>query len=277
MPFPQALSARFADGFSHGLRGLVDLLMPPACIACKAPVAGGGPAQGLHAFCADCWSALPMVPAASCQSCGHPLPVQWSAESHCLGCLAEPPDHDGARAAYLYEGPARSAVLAFKNGRHAYAAMMAAAMARAAPAMLEGQPLLVPVPLHRWRLSGRGYNQAALLARALAESTRSDLLVDGLRRVRATPRSQGLTRRQRQRNVQGAFRLAPAAGARIGGRAILLVDDVMTSGATASACARVLKRGGAARVGVLTFARVAMADASTYPREMERQDAHGED
>lgn len=260
----------FLDAARTTARGLVDLLMPPACIACKSPVATP------LSFCADCFAALKPIDAGRCVQCAIPLPMAWRTESHCLGCLRDPPRFDRTAAPYLYDGPARQLVLAFKNGREAYATPMAAAMLRAAPDWVGPDTLVCAVPLHRWRLAARGYNQALVLARAIARASGAPLHPDLLVRVKATPRTNGLSRRQRQLNVKGAFRLAPDAGARIAGREVILVDDVMTSGATASAAARLLKRAGAARVSVLVHARVAATDAAPYVAPAPSQDGHGQ-
>jgi len=266
MAFANAL----VDGAGAGLRGLVDMLMPPACMACKVPVATP------LSLCADCWSSLPAIAGARCGCCGIPLPIAYQTETVCLGCLKEPPDFDGARSPYLYDGPARLMVLGLKNGRETYAAPMAAAMLRAAGGMASPGQLVIPVPLHRWRILSRGYNQAALLARAIARQSGGVLALDTLVRTRPTPRSQGMTRPQRQRNVKGAFRIAPPQRTSLKGAHVLLIDDVMTSGATASACARALRRGGAASIHVLTYARVAATDVTTYLSASTGQDAHGE-
>lgn len=246
---------------------LVDVLMPPACMACKAEVATP------NSLCADCWGALPAIEGARCQQCSLPLPMQWQAESHCLGCLADPPAFDAAHAPFLYEGPARQLVLALKNGREGRAPHMAAAMLRAAPA-IDPAVLVVPVPLHRWRLVQRGYNQSLLLAREIARRSGAPLSIDSLVRVKPTPRTRGMNRRQRIRNVAGAFRAAQPE--RLKGAHILLIDDVITTGATASACARTLKRAGAASVTLLAYARVAATDATPYPAVSRRQEDHGE-
>jgi ComF family protein len=263
-----------AHGARHAVRGaarsLIDLLMPPVCVACKAPVATP------LGYCADCWSALPVIEGARCIQCSVPLPIEWAAESHCLGCLKDPPRFDRTAAPFLYQDPARQTVLAFKNGREAYADPMAAAMLRAAPGWITPDTLLCAVPLHRWRLAARGYNQAQWLARALAEQSGAPIDPDLLVRVRATPRTKGFSRAARKRNAEGAFRLAEDGKSRIDGREVILVDDVMTSGATASAAAGVLKRGGAARVTVLVYARVAATDAHSYVAASRSQDDHGQ-
>ncbi len=263
-----ALGAR--DAVQGAVQTLVDLLMPPTCIACKAPVATP------LGFCADCWSALPVIQGARCIQCSIPLPIEWAAESHCLGCLKDPPRFDRAAAPFLYAGPARQTVLAFKNGREAYASQMAMAMRQAAPGWLTPDVLVCAVPLHRWRLATRGYNQALLLARAIADQSGAALDPDLLRRVKATPRTKGLSRTARKRNAEGAFRLADNGKARIAGREVILVDDVMTSGATASAAAGVLRRGGASRVTVLVYARVAATDSHSYVAASVSQDDHGQ-
>lgn len=177
----------------------------------------------------------------------------------CATCLADPPVHGGARAAVAYGAVAKSVVLRLKyGGRTAFAETAARAMARLVP---EDATLVVPVPLHRWRLWSRGFNQAALIAEALATPrVRAD--VDLLKRTRATPVMRGLGRTGRAKAVAGAFALASGARERLKGRHVVLVDDVYTTGATANACARVLLRGGAAKVTLLCWARVIGDDAA---------------
>jgi ComF family protein len=266
-----ATSRVLVDAAGAAVAGLIDLLMPPACMAC-----GGRVATPLS-YCADCWAALPANGGPRCARCAVPLPAKWQAEASCLGCLNDPPAYDRAAAPFLYDGPARQVVLKLKRGREAYAVPMAAAMHRAAPGLLSAETLVVPVPLHPARLFDRGFNQALLLARALVAAGEGRLLVATLRRVKATPRSRGMTRAQRARNVEGAFRVRGRDRAGLKGRQVLLVDDVMTSGATASACARVLKRAGAAAVDVLVFARVATTDVTPYLASPEGLETHGQD
>jgi ComF family protein len=265
-----AMARALVDGAGTGLRGLIDLLMPPGCIACKAPVATA------LTYCAECWSALPALAGASCQCCGIPLPLAYQTETLCLGCMKDPPAFDRARAPFLYDGPARHTVLAFKNGREAYAGAMVPQMLRAAADLAGPDVLVVPVPLHPWRLMARGYNQAALLARAVAARSGATLALDALVRVKNTPHSQGMRRDQRRRNVEGAFRVPAPQRSQVRGAHVLLVDDVMTSGATASACARVLRRAGATHIDVITYARVAATDVPTYSMGLESQDSDGE-
>jgi ComF family protein len=231
------------------LQAMIDLVLPPRCPGCRAIVDGDG------RFCFNCWQALRFITAPICARCGTPFEVDPGPAAECGACLAEPPRYARARAALVYGGPARTVLLGLKHGDRQYLArMMAVHMARAGAGLIGPDTLLVPVPLHRWRLWRRGFNQAALLARALAARGEGELAVDALIRAKATPPSVGMGRVARARNVRGAFRVRDKA--RIAGRTIVLVDDVLTTGATADACARVLRRAGARDVFVLTFARV---------------------
>ena len=231
------------------LRTTIDLVLPPRCPACRDIVDGDG------RFCADCWRGLAFITAPQCARCGTPFDHDRGPGAECGACLAQPPRFTSARAALAYGGPARSVLLALKHGDRLYlAAMMADHMTRVAGPVLVPGALLVPVPLHRWRLWRRGFNQAALLAQALARQSGADIDLTALVRVRATPPSVGMGRAARAANVRGAFRVV--APARIRGRDIILVDDVLTTGATVDACARHLRRAGARSIHVLTFARV---------------------
>jgi ComF family protein len=237
------------SGTVQPLAALFDLVLPPRCAGCGVIVDGDG------RFCGPCWQGLRFIAAPQCASCGEPFAYDRGADAQCGACLATPPAWDRARAALAYEGPARTALLRFKLAdRQHLAGMMVPHMARAGAALLGPDALLVPVPLHRWRLWRRGFNQSALLARGLARAGLGQLAVDALVRVRATRPSVGLNPSERAANVKGAFRLASSA--RVQGRAVVLIDDVLTSGATASACALALHKAGAATVDVLTWARV---------------------
>ncbi len=230
------------------LARIADFALPPRCPGCGA-ITGAD-----HRFCADCWGKLHFLGPPWCARCHLPFEFDRGEGAVCAPCLAAPPPHDGVRAAVAYGDVARGVALKLKyGGRLACAETMARAMLRLMP---EGTDLLVPVPLHRWRIWSRGFNQAALVAASLsrARGVPADPLL--LRRTKATPLLRGLGARQRARAVAGAFALAPGAAAKIAGRTIVLVDDVHTSGATGSACARLLKRHGAARVILLCWARV---------------------
>lgn len=271
---PDAPGARhpLATALATGVAAAIDVLMPPTCVSCKAPVA----AARLH--CADCWASL-LPPAGSrCTVCSVPLPDQWAAEAVCLTCLKDPPPFRQARAPYRYADVARGTVLAFKNGSEHLAPLMARAMLAEAHGLGPGgsisHAVIVPVPLHRWRIFRRGYNQAALLAHSISRETGASLAVDALQRVRPTRLTRGLNRTQRAAEMAGAFRVPPHHRTRIAGAHVLLVDDVLTTGATASACARALRRAGAVAVDVLTYARVAADSAGSYaiPSSMRGND-----
>lgn len=247
---PAAALARSA------LRQLLDFALPPRCPACGEIV--GDP----HSFCFDCWQSLTFLGEPCCTRCG--LPFEYGGEAaaavECARCLAEPPPFERLRAAVAYGETARKVALRLKySGRPAVAATLARFMARHVERGGE-EALLVPVPLHRWRIWRRGYNQAALIAGELAAPSGIPVDPHVLRRVRATPSLRGLNRRERAEAVRGAFRIDRSARERLRGRRILLVDDVYTSGATASACARVLKRAGAASVEIYCWARVVRAE-----------------
>lgn len=239
--------------WSAPLARIADLALPPRCPGCGAIT----PAD--HRFCPACWTSLRFLGPPWCAGCHIPFEFDRGEGACCAACLADPPPHDGIRAAVAYGEVARGVALKLKySGRLACAATMARAMARLMP---EGADLLVPVPLHRWRLWSRGYNQAGLIAAALARVHGVPLAPDLLRRVKATPVLRGLGARARAKAVAGAFALAPDARAMLAGRTVVLVDDVHTSGATANACARLLKRGGAAKVILLCWARVLEGEA----------------
>jgi ComF family protein len=174
----------------------------------------------------------------------------------CAPCLADPPRHDGIAAGTLYNDPSRKLVLAFKHGRRIALAPMMARLMAARLGDIDDSWLLVPVPLHRWRLWRRGFNQAALLAGEIAKLREARLVVDALLRPKPTPSLGGLNRKARARALSGAIAINPRSADRLCGAKIVLVDDVLTSGATSGACVRALKRAGAAKVRIACFARV---------------------
>jgi ComF family protein len=226
------------------------LALPPRCCGCGEPVAAD------HQFCASCWQQLRFLTPPWCAACNLPFDYDRGEEACCARCIASPPHHAGIGAAVAYGETARRLALKLKyGGRIGVAETMARLIARQVP---DGVDLLVPVPLHRWRLWSRGYNQAALIAGALGRRLGIGEDRTALVRVRRTPVLRGLGPRARAKAVAGAFRVADPASVK--DRHIGLVDDVLTSGATAQACARVLMRAGAASVTILCWARVLPGD-----------------
>ena len=230
----------------------LDLLLPPRCLGCGAMV------EGADRLCADCWRGLTFLGPPFCRACGYPLPETIAELPVCGACAQEPPVFERARAALRYDDGARGLILRFKHAdRTDVVGTFGGMLERAGAELIADCDLVIPVPLHRWRLLQRGYNQAALLAYALADGGRRLVLPDGLQRVRATASQQGLSAAQRKSNIAAnAFRVHPRYRQRIEDRRVLLVDDVLTTGATVAACTRVLKRSGAAAVDVLALARV---------------------
>lgn len=232
---------------------LLDLALPPRCVGCGDRVDRTG------LTCARCWSKLTFIAPPLCESCGAPFAQAGPAGQKCPSCWAAPPGYDRARAALVYDEASRALILAFKHGDRLHGApLFAGWAAQAGRDLLEDADLIAPVPLHRWRLLGRRYNQAALIAQGVARRAAVPHIPDLLERHRATPSQGALGATARKRNVAGAFRLNPRHADRVKGSRIVLVDDVLTSGATVSACARVLRRGGAARIDVITLARVVL-------------------
>lgn len=233
---------------------LVALALPPRCPGCGEVV------DADHRFCASCWGGLTMIAPPWCATCNLPFEFDRGPAAQCGECLAASPLHDGVRAAVAYGPIARALALRLKyGGRTAHAVTAARLMARHVPADAQ---LLVPVPLHRRRIWGRGFNQAALIARGLAAMRGVPVELELLRRVKATPVLRGLGPKRRARAVAGAFALAPGGKERVTGQSVVLVDDIYTTGATTDACVSLLKRAGAARVTILCWARVIGEDAA---------------
>ena len=240
-----------AQKASHRLGRLVlDFLFPPQCLACRAPVAES------HNLCALCWGKITFLSDPMCTVCGFPFEYETGPDTVCAGCRERQPVFDGARALMRYDNASRDPVLALKRAdRLDLVPLFARWMAMAGRDLLARSDLIIPVPLHRSRLWHRRFNQSALIAHALGKIARKPVDCFALERARPTP-SQGEmpSAHARQRNVQGAFCISRSE--RVRGKAILLIDDVYTTGATVEACARALKRAGAIRIFVLALARV---------------------
>ncbi len=233
----------------------LDLLYPPVCLACRRAI-------GVHGgLCPNCWSAMRFIERPYCERLGTPFETDLAANESgrivSAAALADPPVFARARAVARFEdGPARTLVHRLKYGdRGELAGPMGRWMARAGAELLGEADLLVPVPLHRLRLAHRRFNQSAALARAVSALSGVPLKNDLLTRVKPTPPQVGLTRRLRAMNVQGAFQVSPERRIELTERRVVLVDDVMTSGATMNAAARILLRAGAKQVDALVFAR----------------------
>ncbi|MEO9463061.1 MAG: ComF family protein [Marinomonas sp.] len=245
----------------QGLAPLVDLLYPPRCPLCGD---GLGEQGGL---CVPCWSELEMPGLHVCGACQKPLPKDETGEApdaeqepqYCDICYDEAPLHDGIAAGTIYNAASRKLILSYKHGKKIALAPM---LARIISARLEQhdpdqpQPLLIPVPLHPVRMWKRGFNQSALLARELAKLGKGELLVDGLVRRKMTPSLGGLGQHQRETALNGAIKPRRSRLPKLSGRDVILVDDVLTSGATSDACIRALRDAGAETVRIACFARV---------------------
>lgn len=232
-------------------RGVVDFVTPPTCLICRAPV--GEPAS----LCAACWLKLTHIEEPVCEALGTPFAYDQGEGAFSPAATADPPAWTRARAAVAYDDVSRPLAHALKfHDNHEAGLLMARMMARAGRHLLAAADVIVPVPLHRRRLWRRRFNQSAFLAHRLAGLSGKPCRADILLRPRATPPQVGLDAVERHRNVRGAFEVAPEPGAAIAGRQVLLVDDVMTTGATATACAQALEKTGARQVDVLCFALV---------------------
>jgi ComF family protein len=238
-----------AAGLRRARDRLLDLLLPPRCLACGTSVAATG------TLCAGCWRGLTFLGAPCCAGCCYPFDFDLGPGGLCGACLAAAPQFDRARAALRYDDASRSLILALKHGDRLHLAPpLAQWMQRAGAELLGDADLQLPVPLHWSRLFARRYNQAAVLAHVIAKTGGPAVAADCLIRRRRTPSQGNKNASARRRNVAGAFAVKRPDEVR--GKRVVLIDDVLTTGATVEECARVLKRAGAARVDVLTLARV---------------------
>lgn len=238
----------------------MEFIYPPQCPACRAEI------EAATGICPDCWRQIAFLAGDLCRYCSAPLDRDLGPDGACDACVHHPPAWDRGAAAVLYEGVGRRLVLALKHGDRLDIAPLAANwMMRAGRDLIASSDLIVPAPMHWRRLARRRFNQAGELARAIAlaggapHAFAPDLLI----RRHATATQDGKTRGERMENVSGVFAVAPAWRSSVPGGSVLLIDDVMTTGATLSECAEVCRRAGAAEVNVLVMARVARADWPT--------------
>ena len=238
------------------VRHALDIVFPPVCLACRKAIdADGG-------LCAACWGQIGFIEKPYCDRLGTPFAQDLGAEGLISPeAMSDPPVYARARAVARFDdGPTRQIVHRLKYGdRMEMAKPMGAWMARAGADLLQQADVIVPVPLHRARLWTRRFNQSAALARVISDQCGVPTDLQALARIKPTSSQVGLTRSQRAQNVQGAFRVRDEARLELDGRCVVLVDDVLTSGATINAASRALLRGGAKRVDVLVFARVVTA------------------
>lgn len=234
---------KWLRSFAHSM---LDYALPPRCAGCGDVIEDAG------AFCPPCWNSMEWLGSAGCQRCGLPL-LATEADS-CGRCLADPPRLDRIRAAVSYDELPRSIALKLKYGRKVGLARTMARYMVPLKGEWDDDALLVPVPLHRWRLWSRGFNQSALVARELGRAWRLPAEPGVLQRVKMTRPLKGLSLSQRRRTVAGAFRATNSN--RLAGRTVVLIDDVLTTGSTAEACAKALHQAGATRVELICWARV---------------------
>jgi ComF family protein len=233
-------------------RAVVDGVLPPRCLNCGATV------DEVNALCPACWASMTFFAPPWCAVCGLPFPHPMGEGAVCGDCVRQTPNWDRARSVLRYDKHSRRLVLMLKHGDHTHlAGAFGRWMQRAGHEVLEGADLLMPVPLHWTRLFSRRFNQSALLAQAIRAAGGPPVAADWLVRRRRTPSQGTMGPLARARNVRGAFALR--RGRSVHGKRVVLIDDVLTTGATAEECARVLRRAGAASIGVLVLARAVRA------------------
>jgi ComF family protein len=237
--------------FARAISSVGDFLVPPVCHACERPLSSH------DAICAGCWAKIDFIRPPLCDRLGHPLPFDLGGTTISAAAEADPPEYDRARAVARFDGVMRELVHALKfRDRHDARRLFGRWLAEAGAEILVDADMIAPVPLSRSRLFVRRFNQAAILAREVARLAGVSYEPQLLRRTRRTSPQVGLSRRQRRDNVSGAFAADSARNRSIEGAKIVLVDDVITTGATVGACAKALKKAGAARVDILSLAMV---------------------
>ena len=246
------VSENATTGRGHPLiRMALDVLLPPQCLGCGTLIESPG------LLCRACWKDIVFPGTPQCEACGLPFEYDYGDGAMCAACIRRPPVFQRARAAMVYGDTSRKLILSFKHGdRTDVAPAFGLWLARAGKELIADADLIVPVPLHWTRLFSRLYNQAALLGREVGNLAGVPMAPDLLIRRKATPSQGRVSLSARRRNVRGVFAVRPSRRQDIQGLRALLIDDVMTTGATVTACARTLLKAGAEAVDVLTLARV---------------------
>lgn len=236
--------------YKNKLKILVNYLLPPKCLKCHTMISQA------HRLCHTCWQQLTFISDPRCKYCGWPLPYTDTVLT-CLDCQQRPPVYNQSLSVFHYDGVIRDLIIRFKHNDATYLApALAWWLATATKGILNKADYLIPVPLHRWRLLKRCYNQATLLAHNLTKLSGKPTLKNVLRRQTNTSPQYHKTRQQRNQNVQGAFIVPFHKSRQISNKTIVLIDDVWTTGATIKACCRALKKAGVKEIIVLTLARV---------------------
>ncbi len=236
---------------------VLDTILPPRCVITGEMV----DKQGMIA--PQAWAGIDFIGGPICYKCGVPFGFEvggfeGEGGAHCTQCLDYPPPYETARAAIKYNDESKSLILSFKNGDQTHAALAFVPWLKMAGAqMLQDADVLIPVPLHRWRLLRRRYNQSAIMAQYLGKERGIPVLHQGLVRIRPTPTQGHLSYVERKKNVKRAFAVHPKYQTDINGKTLILIDDVYTTGSTVKECTKVLIKAGAKAVHVLTLARVA--------------------
>lgn len=248
---PRSALTAARDWLRANLNYAADLILPPVCLHCHKPLASHG------VLCATCWQGIDFIQPPLCDRLGHPLPYASDEKAISSAALRRPPSYARARAAARFDGVMRALIHAFKySDHHEAVGLFVRLMVAAGRELLADADVIMPVPLHRSRLWRRRYNQAALLAVGIARATGKPLDLFSLHRVAKTAQQANLAGAARRDNVAAAFAIAPGAAARIAGRRVLLIDDVITTGATLEACTHALRSGGVVDVNCLALALV---------------------
>ena len=232
----------------------LNLLFPPQCGLCRAMIGENG------GICSDCWQKINFISAPFCEICGYPHEYDMGDGAQCAACMANRPEFHGHRSVMHFDDASKRLIHDLKfYDKPLLVEMFARWLNRTAPDWLQQeQAILAPIPIHRWRLLKRKYNQSALLAKALEKQCQRPVMYDLLKRTKNRPPQASLTRKERLKNLSGAFQVSEKYKPQLKGRSVILIDDVMTTGATLNACAKQLKKAGAGRIFCLTLARTVL-------------------